>query len=180
MDLEKSSKHHGGQHAGREDLTGEHKAGDTGQLILLVLFLAIWIPDSFIFHWTDFLDEKIAWYYHSIPGLLVLTASGYLAFMGLRIVFIEVRETPHVITKSVFSFVRHPIYLACILFYLGQILMTLSLASAALWIIIIIFYWYISRHEEKLLIEKFGDKYREYMNNVPMLLPVNLRKQGGK
>jgi protein-S-isoprenylcysteine O-methyltransferase Ste14 len=176
MNLEKSTKHHSGRHAGREDLTGEHKAGDTGQLIFLALYLAIWIPDSFFFHWTTFLTDRLAWYYHTIPGLLILTASGYLAFRGLRIVFGEVRKTPHVITTGVFSVVRHPIYLSCILFYIGQFFMTLSLASLALWVFIVIFYWYISRHEEKLLIEKYTDEYRDYMKKVPMLFPVRLKK----
>lgn len=176
MNLEKSTKHHGGHHADREDLAGEHKAGDTGQLILFVLFLAIWITDSFIFHWTDFLSDKIAWYYHTFPGMIVLILAGYLAWRGLRIVFGETREAPHVITKGVFSVVRHPIYLGAILLYLGQILMTLSLASLALWIFIIIFYWYISRHEEKLLTERFGDAYVQYMNRVPMLFPFKLIK----
>jgi len=176
MNSEKSTRHHGGHHAGREDLTGEHTAGDTGQLILLFIFLAIWISDSFIFHRTDFLSGKVAWYYHTAPGILLLIASGYLAWKGLSIVFGEVRETPQVITKSVFSIVRHPIYLGSILLYSGLIIMTLSIASFATLIVIVIFYWYISRHEEKMLIERFGDAYLEYMRKVPMLFPLNFRK----
>jgi protein-S-isoprenylcysteine O-methyltransferase Ste14 len=175
MDLEKSSKHHGGHHAGRQDLIGEHKWGDAGQLVLLILFLAIWIPDSFIFHWTDFLSEKIAWYYHTVPGLCILAFAGYMAWKGLRTVFIETRETPHVITKGAFSIVRHPIYLGAILFYLGQIFMTLSLASLPLLIFIVIFYWFISRHEEKMLTERFGDEYIKYKHRIPMLFPVKFR-----
>ena len=176
MNLEKSTRHHGGHHSDREDLTGEHKAGDTGQLIFLFLFQAIWITDSFIFHWTDFLSDKLAWYYHTAPGLLILIASGYLAWKGLRIVFGETRETPQVITKSVFSVVRHPVYLGSILLYLGQITLTLSLASFAIWIFIVIFYWIISKHEEKLLTERFGEEYESYMKKVPMLFPVKFKK----
>jgi len=176
MNLEKSTKHHGGHHAGREDLTGEHTAGDKGQLIFFFIFLAVWISDSFILHWTDFLSDRVAWYYHTAPGILVLMASGYLAWKGLSIVFGEVRETPQVITKSVFSIVRHPIYLGSILLYSGLIIMTLSIASFAIFMVIVIFYRYISRYEEKLLIERFGDAYQEYMRKVPMLFPLNFRK----
>ena len=118
----------------------------------------------------------MTWYYNTTPGILILLGSGYLAWKGLRIVFGEIRETPHVITKGVFSTVRHPIYLSAILLYLGQILLTLSLASLALWIIIVIFYWFISRHEEKLLIERFGEEYVQYMKKVPMLFPLKIRK----
>ena len=90
----------------------------------------------------------------------------------MRIVFGEERETPAVISNGVFSVVRHPIYLGCILFYLGMICFTLSLISAGLWIIIIIFYRYISRHEEKLLLDLFGTEYENYMKKVPMLFPL--------
>ncbi len=175
MNLEKSTKHHGGHHAGREDLTGEHKAGDAGQLVFLIIFLALWIADSFIFHWTDFLTDRLAWYYFTAPAIAILLIAGYLAWRGMRIVFGEIRETPNVITKGVFSVVRHPIYLGSILTYLGLILMTLSLLSVALWVIIIIFYWFISRHEEKLLTERFGDEYLQYMMKVPMLFPLRLK-----
>ncbi len=171
MDLEKSSHHHHGQHENRPDLAGEYKSGDAGQLILAVIFLIIWILDSFVFHYSTFLNENIKWYILVIPGIIILTIAGYLARKGLNIVFGEIRETPQVITKSVFSVVRHPIYLGSILTYLGLIIMTLSLFSVIIWIVAIIFYYYISRHEEKLLLAKFGKEYEDYMKKVPMLFP---------
>ena len=176
MNLEKSTKHHGGRHTGREDLAGEHKRGDAGQLILLLVFLIVWIPDSFFLHRTDFLSEKTAWYFHALPGLILLSLAGYLSWAGMRTVFGKVRETPQVITKGVFSLVRHPIYLGCILTYLGLISLTLSLLSLALWMIIVPFYWYISKFEEKVLIARFGREYEQYMEKVPMLFPVRFGK----
>ena len=43
----------------RDDLIGEHKVGDAGQLILACLFLAVWIADSFFFKYTTFLNQYI-------------------------------------------------------------------------------------------------------------------------
>jgi len=60
--------------------------------------------------------------------------------------------------------------------YLGMILMTLSLFSAAFWVVIIGFYWYISRHEELLLTDIYGDEYRDYKKRVPMLFPLKLSR----
>jgi protein-S-isoprenylcysteine O-methyltransferase Ste14 len=40
--------------------------------------------------------------------------------------------------------------------------------------VITVFYWYISRYEEKLLIDRFGDEYRDYRKKVPMLFPLKL------
>ena len=174
MNLEKNTHHHHGRHENRPDLAGEYKYGDAGQLVLAVIFLIVWILDSFVFKYSTFLNDHIEWYAMIIPGIIILTGAGYLAKAGLKSVFGETRETPQVITKGVFSVVRHPIYLGSILTYLGLIVMTLSLISVIVWILAIIFYYYISLHEEKLLLAKYGTKYEEYMKKVPMLFPVKL------
>ena len=158
--------------AGRKDLAGEHPAGDAVQLIFLFVFLIVWGLDSFLFQYTTFLAESVPWYIRLTAGILILVFAFSLARSGLRIVFGEERNTPGVITKGVFSIVRHPVYLGAILLYFGMIIFTFSLASAALWLIIIIFYIFISRYEEKLLVNMFGNEYRDYLLTVPMLLPL--------
>ena len=176
MSPENLKAHQHRRYAEREDLTGEHPLGDTIQLVFLIVFLAVWILDSFVFKYSTFLADKIAWYIRWPAALIVLVFSFLLARSGLRVVFGESREVPHVITDGAFSMVRHPIYLGAILLYLGAILITLSLLSAALWVVIIVFYWYISRYEELLLINTFGDAYRDYKKRVPMLFPLKLSK----
>ena len=41
----------------RDDLTGEHTFGDTGQTILACLFAATWIADTFFLKYTAFLNR---------------------------------------------------------------------------------------------------------------------------
>jgi len=161
-------------HQHRGDLTGEHAFSDMGQLILLVVFLVVWIADSFVFKYSTFLTQYVSNYIRVPIALIVLVISGLLAWTGLKIVFRETREEPQVITTGVFSIVRHPIYLSSILLYLGFILLSLSLFSVLVWFIIIIFYYQISRYEEKLLTQRFGSAYEEYKKKVPMLLPIKL------
>ena len=161
-------------HQNRGDLTGEHAFSDIGQLIFLIIFLIVWIADSFVFKYSTFLTQYISNYIRVPIALIVLVISGSLAWTGLKIVFRETREEPQVITTGVFSIVRHPIYLSSILLYLGFILLSLSLLSALVWILIIAFYYMISRYEEKLLTQKFGSAYEEYKKKVPMLLPIKL------
>ncbi len=158
----------------RDDLTGEHAFSDIGQLILLIIFLTIWIADSFVFKYSTFLTQYISNYIRVPIALIVLVISGLLAWTGLKIIFGETREEPQVITTGVFSIVRHPIYLSLILLYLGFILLSLSLLSVLVWILIIVFHYIISRYEEKLLIQRFGSAYEEYKKKVPMLLPIKL------
>ena len=162
--------------AHRADLAGEHRIGDSVQVIFLIVFLAVWGLDSFIFRYTTFLAESVPWFIRMGIGAVILISAFGLARSGLRIVFSEVRDTPEVIKNGVFSVIRHPIYLGAILLYLGMICITLSLASIALWVIIIIFYWFISWYEEKLLIQMFSDEYRDYQKKTPMLFPLKLRR----
>jgi protein-S-isoprenylcysteine O-methyltransferase Ste14 len=161
-------------HQHRSDLTGEYAFGDMGQLILLVVFLVVLIADSFVFKYSTFLTQYISNYIRVPIALIVLAISGLLAWAGLKIIFGETREEPRVITTGVFSIVRHPIYFGSILLYLGFILLSLSLLSVLIWFIIIAFYYIISRHEEKLLTQRFGLAYEEYKKKVPMLFPIKL------
>jgi protein-S-isoprenylcysteine O-methyltransferase Ste14 len=159
------------KHHGRDDLAGEHRFGDLGQGALAIIFLAVWIADSFIFNFTDFAAKYIPFYIRLTAGFLILIVSGYLAGTGMYIVFKEVRREAVVIRKGVFGIVRHPIYLSAILLFLGLLVFTLSLAALGVWLVIIAFYHYIARYEEKLLLRRFGDHYAEYMKEVPMWLP---------
>jgi len=159
------------RHHDRSDLAGEHKLGDAGQVVLLIVFLLIWICDSFFIRYsTVFPGSLPLWIRIPVAGM-ILAASFYLAKNGLNTVFVEIREEPAVIREGVFGIVRHPVYLGSVLFYLGLIALTLSILSLAVWIVICAFYHFIARHEENLLRAKFGKSYEDYMNEVPMWVP---------
>ena len=163
MDEKKVKRHHD-----REDLAGEHKFGDTGQLILLLIFLIVWIGDSFILEYSTFLNNYIPAFVIIIVSALFLITSGYISWRGLKIVFGEKREKPSVIRKGVFNKVRHPIYLGSILLYLGLTITSCSIFSLIISMFIIAFYYYISKYEEKILLKKYGIDYENYIKEVPM------------
>ncbi len=158
-------------HRHRADLVGEHPFGDTGQLILLLVFLTVWILDSFILTFSTFAAEYVPFFLRLPFGVLVLVVAGYLAQQGMKVVFGEERSEPIVIRKGVFNFVRHPVYLGCILFYMALVIFSLSIAAAVICITIVVFYHYIAKHEEKLLLAEFGKDYEDYMAAVPMWIP---------
>jgi len=159
----------------RDNLTGEHRTGDIGQLILFCLFMALWISDMLL-KYSSFLNEYIPVGVRLPFGILLLIVSGYMAVTGLSIVFGKQAQSQGVIKKGVFNFVRHPIYLSEIILYLGLLVLNISLAAAFIWIIAIFFLHYISRYEEKLLLVKFGKEYEHYMKEVPMWFPRLYRK----
>jgi protein-S-isoprenylcysteine O-methyltransferase Ste14 len=161
------------KHAGREreDLTGEHKTGDLGQVVFTILFLGIWISDSFFFHYSTFLNQYVPLFIRIPLAVILLALGGYLAGRGLSVVFGEVRDTPGVIRKSVFNIVRHPIYLGELLLYLGLLMISISILASLVCLAAFLFLHFISRHEEKLLLERFGKEYQQYMKEVPMWIP---------
>ena len=160
----------------RDELTGEHLIGDAGQLFFFFLFGVVWVADTFFLQYTTFLNQYIPLIIRILVGAAFLFVSGYLAQRGLAIVFGEEQKNPTVIRKGVFNYVRHPIYLGEILLYLGLLIISISLAAAIVWVLTIGFLHCISRHEENLLLARFGKNYQKYMREVPMWIP-RLRKK---
>ena len=156
-------------HRHRDNLTGEHRIGDLGQMILFCLFMALWISDM-VFNYSGFLNNYVSTIIKLPVGIILLLIAGYMAGTGLRIVF-GGKAQEGVIRKGVFRFVRHPIYLSEIVLYIGLLMLYISLAAACIVVITMFFLHYISRYEEKLLLARFPDDYGQYMREVPMWFP---------
>ena len=153
------------------DIAGENAWGDLGQLILFIVFIVGIILDLVFLRVGQSFGESVPLLLRIIVALPILIISGYFVQSGLKIVFREERSKLMVIRTGVFSLVRHPIYLGSILLYLGFIILSMSVIAFGIWIIIIIFYVYISRYEENILIDKLGKEYEQYMQDVPMFIP---------
>ena len=167
-------------HRYREDLGGEHRWGDLIQLIFMFIFLVIWVWDSFFFQFWPVLSNFISLYISVPLGVMILGVSWYYGRMGLHIVFGEIRDPPVVIREGPFDYCRHPIYLAAIFMYLGFVVMTFSPLSFLVWITIIIMYLYLGEGEEKMLLDKFGEEYERYMDEVPKWIPHLTNEKGEK
>lgn len=76
---------------------------------------------------------------------------------------------PKLVTPSLYKFVRHPMQLGIVIMLLATPHMTMGHMLFALLMIlyIVIGLWY----EEKSLIREFGDQYKAYQKQVPMLIP---------
>ncbi len=155
----------------RKDVAGEHPFGDTGQIVFLFIFLAVWVLDSFVLRYSVFVAQYISLFIRLPLAIIILFFAGYLAKAGMAVVHDDTAEGSGVIRESVFGLVRHPVYLGSILFYLGLLVLTLSLFTAVIFIAVFVFYHYIALYEEKLLLRKYGKEYEEYMKRVPMWIP---------
>jgi protein-S-isoprenylcysteine O-methyltransferase Ste14 len=139
--------------------------------VLLVIFAvrAYWIPHAVRFPtWA----RTAGW---------AVAASAYLIMeLAERSITLPVRAFLPVLrpderfelkTGGVYGVVRHPIYAAMALYGLGIFLAAgyyLVLAALIVWLAVLP--WACQR-EEGVLIERFGDAYREYRARTPMLFP---------
>ena len=149
---------------------GEHPFGDIGQLILLGLFLAVWVGDSFFLRISTFPSDYVPMYIRLVILGLALVAAAYLVMAGHVVVNHHQRSTG-VVSTGAFRYVRHPLYLGSILFCLGLSVSTASLFSLALLVVIFVFYNYIASFEEKLLDDRSGEDYRKYKKRTGKWVP---------
>lgn len=79
-------------------------------------------------------------------------------------------ETYTLSKRGAYHLVRHPMYVSYSLFFLG---IPLALSNIFLFVCILGIpgYYRIAQEEERVLIEKFGEEYREYQKEVGMFMP---------
>ena len=154
-----------------KEKNGEHPFGDSGQLILLFLFLLIWVVDSFFLRISTFLSDYISLYILLVILGLILVTAVYLIRSGHTVVSHKQRPSG-VVSTGAFQYVRHPLYLGSIMLYLGLAVSTVSLFSLGLVMVIIIFYNHIASYEEKLLEDRFHDEYRNYKKKTGKWVPL--------
>lgn len=153
-----------------QEKNGEHPFGDAGQLIALGVFLVVWIGDSFLLHWTTFLGGSIPLAVRlAVCGAMVVT--GFLLFRSGHVVVSHDHRPEGVISTGAFRYVRHPLYLASLMTYLGLTISTASLPALGLWIGIFVFHNYIAGYEETLLEARLGEEYREYKKRTGKWFP---------
>ncbi len=157
-------------HTSHANDEGEHPLSHSGQKISLVVFLVVWVTDSFILHASTFPSNYTPLSIRILAFASIFVAALLLLKSAHVIVSQEQRPT-NVMTAGAFRYVRHPIYLASVLFYLALSIATASLVSLCLVVGIFVFYDHIATYEERLLETKFGDRYKMYERQTGKWLP---------
>lgn len=165
------NEHNVRKHEGRDDLAGEYKYGDMGQIILLILFIAVLLLDLIFLNLFGWIRHAIRWYISLPVSIPFFIAALYLFKESHREIFDKQRETLSVVNTGIYSRLRHPMYSATIMFLFGIVILSLSIPALIVWLLFLFFYYHIARFEEKLLVEKLGSEYEKYMQSVPMFIP---------
>lgn len=85
---------------------------------------------------------------------------------------LEIREKHELITRGIYSIIRHPMYASQWLWVLAQPLLLPNWVAGGLDLVVFIFFYFLRvKAEEKLMLEQFGDQYRSYMQKVGAVFP---------
>ena len=89
--IKMSEGHKRRSHEHRKGLAGEYRWGDTGQLVLLIVFIIEMTFDLFLLKISDSWQDVFPWYLRAIIFIILFFIAGYLAQAGLKQVFREER-----------------------------------------------------------------------------------------
>ena len=134
--------------------------------LLVLLNIKVWFHNPFS------LNQIISWIllilsaYFGLAGFLLLKRKGKSS---------QSFENTTVLVKSgVYSLIRHPLYFSLFLLGTGVMMKNPSPPALLLGVINLAAVWITSLVEEKEMIDRFGDPYREYMKETKMFIPFVL------
>lgn len=121
--------------------------------------------------WAKLFDTPMAHIIAMVIGYLFVFAGATLVAQGWRAIY-HARKLGKLATEGVYARVRHPQYTGLFIIIFGEgVVHWPTILSLAAFPVIVVTYWLLARKEERQVLEKFGDRYREYQRRVPMFIP---------
>ena len=127
--------------------------------------------------WLDFANYDFpAWI--GWLGAIIFAGSGVLIWKTHKDLgrswtpSLAFRDGHYLITDGIYSYLRHPLYSAHLLWGIAQMLMLHNWIAGFAYLVVIIPRTLMRiQKEEKIMLEKFGDEYKDYMEKTGGLIP---------
>ncbi len=136
-----------------------------GIMILQVMGLHL-----FQLPWPHFMLQLIGFVFVLIGTSISFSARKTLGVNWAHAYEYQVKKEQELVTRGIYSLIRHPIYTGLCLAFIGGELVAQSYLTLVGVVLLIGGYWQ-ARQEEKILVKHFGDAYKTYMKRTKMFLP---------
>jgi protein-S-isoprenylcysteine O-methyltransferase Ste14 len=143
---------------------GEPTWSELSRTSKIVLVITHFVIMPFTIVYSIFLPLKLGtwWFYAGLPILLLALAMGILFSISFAMAPLD-----EPITSGIFAISRHPGYLGFFLTCIG-----IGIACASWVFLLCALVWMVAWHfgvaeEERVMVEKYGDAYRAYMDRTP-------------
>jgi protein-S-isoprenylcysteine O-methyltransferase Ste14 len=153
--------------------------------VMTAILLGLWaIPLAYAF--TDWLQPLN----YSLPSWAVWLGAGLAAIsLVLRVAAhrslaeqwsftLETTDSHTLVASGIYSFMRHPIYAALILWAAAQPFLLQNILAGMAGSIAVLLVWLVRvPREERMMLDRFGDEYRRYIWRTGRLITIG-RKRG--
>jgi protein-S-isoprenylcysteine O-methyltransferase Ste14 len=148
------------------------------QILLGLNGVAMLVPLVYVFSsWMDFADYSLPDWLRWI-GVLLFAGAAVLLWKTHRDLgrnwtpTLGFRDEHTLVTEGIFKIIRHPMYAAHLLWALAQpLILTNWIAGFSFLIAQIPLFLLRVGAEEQMMLDQFGDQYRDYMKNTGRLFP---------
>lgn len=156
----------------------EQRVSRTEKVLLGSLSAGIILPLIYsVTNWLDFADYSLPTWMGWLGVFLLACALFVFARSHLDLKSnwsptLEIFEGHILVTNGIYRYIRHPMYASQWLWVIAQILLLQNWLAGPIDLIIFIpFYILRVLAEEKMMLDTFGDQYREYVKKTGGVIP---------
>lgn len=153
--------------------------------LLAVLILAAWLislpPDTTIYWVEEFWFIALVLIQISALILAIISLAGHgMTFFGVTQLnqylsadkypnYLDEPERGQFIKDGMYSYMRHPLYTFSMIVLISSPIMTHNLLFVT--VCVALYFWIGSIFEERNLVKRFGNDYKNYQKKVPRFIP---------
>jgi protein-S-isoprenylcysteine O-methyltransferase Ste14 len=134
--------------------------------ILVLINHNIWFENPFSFL------QIISWVFLLLS--IYIAVAGYLLLKKVGKPDANFENTSVLVNEGLYRYIRHPLYLSLFLLGTGVMFKDPGMVQIIPGIINLVAVYITARIEEKEMIARFGNEYREYMKKTKMFIPFIL------
>jgi protein-S-isoprenylcysteine O-methyltransferase Ste14 len=163
----------------KESAKSEQRISATEKVLLGLLALAMFIVPLIysVTNWLDFANYRLPPWLGWFGAFLLVCALFVFARAHIDLKSnwsptLEIFANHTLVTNGIYHYIRHPMYASQWLWVIAQILLLQNWLAGPIDLLVFIpFYFLRVQAEEKMMLDRFGDQYRDYMQKTGGIVP---------